>query len=129
MIRHPILSSFPVLPLGLALALTLVTPLRADPPQVVAAQAKRASMGWDISATVRHDDTGWDHYADGWDVLDTAGNVLGHRKLHHPHVNEQPFTRSLRALIVPDGTREVFIRAYCSMTGETSELFRVRLLR
>ena len=42
-----------------------------------------------------HPDTGWDDYADGWRVLDMDGNELGMRVLHHPHVDEQPFTRSL----------------------------------
>lgn len=45
-----------------------------------------------ISATLAHDDTGWDHYADRWDVLDESGQVIGVRELAHPHVNEQPFT-------------------------------------
>ncbi len=48
-----------------------------------------------IDATVKHADAGWDHYADRWDVLDAEGQVLGSRKLAHPHDNEQPFTRSL----------------------------------
>ncbi len=52
-----------------------------------------------INATLRHADTGWDHYADRWDVLDEQGNVIGVRDLAHPHVNEQPFTRSVTVTI------------------------------
>ena len=48
-----------------------------------------------FSVTVLHDDKGWDHYADKWEVIDGEGNVLGVRVLHHPHVGEQPFTRQL----------------------------------
>jgi hypothetical protein len=44
---------------------------------------------------LRHGDTGWDDYADGWRIETPAGEVLGTRVLHHPHVEEQPFTRSL----------------------------------
>jgi len=63
-----------------------------------------------IDATLLHDDTGWDHYADRWDVLDADGNVLGSRVLAHPHENEQPFTRSL-TLSIPANVDTVTIQA------------------
>ena len=63
-----------------------------------------------FSVTVRHDDEGWDHYADRWDVLDEQGNILGTRVLMHPHENEQPFTRSMK-LSVPMHVKKVTIRA------------------
>lgn len=63
-----------------------------------------------ISVTVRHEDAGWEHYADAWDVLDEAGNVLGTRVLMHPHDNEQPFTRSMK-LSIPMHVKKVVIRA------------------
>lgn len=74
-------------------------------------------MGWRFSVTISHPDSGWDHYADGWEVVDADGNVLGYRELMHPHKNEQPFTRSLNMVIVPDGVREVYVRARCSAEG------------
>ncbi len=84
-------------------------------------------MDWRLDVTLEHPDTGWDHYADGWEILDAGGNRLGYRELVHPHVNEQPFTRSLGNVMLPDGTREVFIRARCSVDGWASEMFRVEL--
>ncbi|MFK8075091.1 MAG: hypothetical protein AB8B84_00800 [Granulosicoccus sp.] len=69
-----------------------------------------------IDTTVKHDDAGWDHYADRWDVLDTDGNVLDSRVLAHPHDNEQPFTRSL-TLSIPAGMTTVIIRANDSVHG------------
>lgn len=63
-----------------------------------------------IDATLEHADTGWDHYANKWEVFDPQGNLLGTRVLHHPHVNEQPFTRSL-TLTIPREITEVIIRA------------------
>ena len=47
-----------------------------------------------FSVTVRHNDQGWDHYADKWDVVAPDGTILATRILHHPHDKEQPFTRS-----------------------------------
>lgn len=101
---------------------------QADPPRILKVETRDSGMGWKIKVTLEHDDDGWDHYADGWEVLDEAGNRLGYRKLHHPHMNEQPFTRGLHSVMVPDGTRKVFIVAHCS-TGERSEPFPVLLKR
>lgn len=63
--------------------------------EIVSATAKQSANGWTISVTLRHGDTGWDHYADLWEVYAPDGTLLGRRELAHPHVNEQPFTRSL----------------------------------
>lgn len=63
-----------------------------------------------IDTTVLHDDNGWDHYADRWDVVAPDGTVLGSRVLAHPHDNEQPFTRSL-TLAIPADITKVTIRA------------------
>ena len=67
-----------------------------------------------FSVTLKHDDTGWNHYANRWEVLDLKGNVLATRVLHHPHVDEQPFTRSLGNVQIPDGIKSVIIRAHDS---------------
>lgn len=89
----------------------------ADPPDVVEVMATRTGETWRFDVTILHPDTGWDHYADGWEVLDTAGNRLGFRELVHPHETEQPFTRSLSGVVVPEGTQAVQIRARCSVDG------------
>lgn len=54
-----------------------------------------------FSVTLRHDDKGWDHYANKWDVVAPDGTVLATRTLHHPHENEQPFTRSKGGVMIP----------------------------
>ncbi len=48
-----------------------------------------------------------DRYADGWRVLDPAGNVLGTMKLGHDHASEQPFTRTQTDLTIPSGVSKV----------------------
>jgi hypothetical protein len=101
----------------------------ADSPQIVGVTATHASMGWQFDVSISHPDTGWEHYADGWEVLDATGKRLGYRELFHPHVDEQPFTRSLRNVMIPDGTTEVFIRASCNRDGWSEQTFRVTLRR
>jgi hypothetical protein len=68
-----------------------------------------------FSVSVRHDDKGWEHYANRWEILDTSGNVLGVRELAHPHENEQPFTRSLGNVKIHGDILEVVIRAHDSV--------------
>ncbi len=76
---------------------------------------------WRVSVTLKHPDSGWDHYADAWQVVDANGKVLGERVLAHPHENEQPFTRSLGGVKIPAGTESVWIRAKCSRDGWVGE--------
>ncbi|WP_330165822.1 hypothetical protein [Seohaeicola saemankumensis] len=86
-------------------------------------------MGWRFEVTISHPDSGWDHFADGWEIQDSQGNRLGWRQLLHPHVNEQPFTRSLNNVMIPDGTKEVFIRTRCARDGWSDQITRVVLER
>ena len=110
------------------LALSVATtPVLAGEPQIVGASAERAGMGWKISVTLKHDDEGWETYADGWEVRDMAGNRLGYRELMHPHTANQPFTRSLPLVMIPDGTRKVQIRARCKGEGWGKQLYTITL--
>lgn len=79
-----------------------------------------------ISATLRHADEGWSHYADSWQVHDSDGELLGTRKLAHPHVDEQPFTRSL-TLEIPEGISAVTIIATDSVHESGGEVFELDL--
>ena len=67
--------------------------------------------------TVRHADEGWDHYADRWEVLTLDGILLGTRTLYHPHVDEQPFTRELSGVVIPEGISQVVVQAHDSKHG------------
>ena len=68
-----------------------------------------------FDVTVRHADEGWSHYADKWDVVAPDGKVLGTRTLHHPHVDEQPFTRSLSGVKISESIKQVTVRAHDSV--------------
>lgn len=81
-----------------------------------------------IITTVKHADTGWDHYADGWEVLDEQGNVLGKRVLFHPHVKEQPFTRS-HTLDIPERVKSITVRALDSVHGAGGKTVTIPLKR
>lgn len=99
------------------LAVLLPLPALAGEVEIVAAEAREDARGWRFDVTLRHDDAGWDHYADAWRVLGPDGAVLGTRTLHHPHVEEQPFTRGLSGVAIPAGVSEVRIEARDTVHG------------
>ncbi len=82
---------------------------------------------WEISVTLKHDDSGWDHYADRWRIVSEKGEVLGTRTLLHPHVTEQPFTRSLSGVALPEGPATVFIEAHDKVHGWAKKRLEVAL--
>lgn len=99
----------------------------ADPAQVVSVEARASGSDWQFSVTLEHGDTGWEDYADGWRIELEDGSVLGTRVLHHPHVNEQPFTRSLSGVVIPEGVSQVHIRARTNTDGWAEERFAYEL--
>jgi len=102
-------------------ALPLSGELSAGEVEILEVSADQTGSGsWRFSVTLRHADEGWDHYADLWQVLTPDGNLLGERVLAHPHVDEQPFTRSLGNVEIPEGMSQVRIRARDSVHGFTS---------
>jgi len=72
---------------------------------------------YNFDVTVAHEDQGWEHYADLWQVLAPDGTVLGQRELLHPHETEQPFTRSLSGVAIPPYIGQVTVRARDSVHG------------
>jgi hypothetical protein len=77
--------------------------------------SKSTRITFNFKVTLRHADTGWKHYADAWEVLDMSGNILAKRVLYHPHVDEQPFTRSITDVKIPLSIKRVMIRGHCSV--------------
>ena len=105
-----------------------VTPVFAGKADVLDAKATRDADGtYTFSVTVKSDDTGWDKYADRWEVVAKDGTVLGVRVLAHPHENEQPFTREQSGIAVPPGTSDVTIRAHDKVEGFGGAEFKLVL--
>jgi hypothetical protein len=104
----------------LMVAIACLAPLTVAAGEADVVEAKATATGngtYRFDVTVRHADTGWDHYADAWDVVAPDGILLGTRTLLHPHVDEQPFTRSLTGVAIPEDVTQVTIRAHDSVDG------------
>ena len=82
---------------------------------------------WHFNVTLKHADTGWEHYADAWRVVLKDGTVLGTRTLYHPHVDEQPFTRGLSGVKIPKETREVFVEAHDKVHGWSKQRYKMKM--
>ncbi len=98
--------------------LLLLLPYTAFAGEADVITAKVEHAGGDFyrfSVTLQHDDESWKNFAKAWEVLDLDGNVLGARVLLHPHINEQPFTRS-QTISIPENINQVTIRADTQVT-------------
>ncbi|MBW2289181.1 MAG: hypothetical protein JRG80_22410 [Deltaproteobacteria bacterium] len=98
-------------------ALVIAGSSLAGPADVLSVSEDCDTSVCSFVVTVRHDDEGWSHYANAWEILAPDGTVLATRVLRHPHVAEQPFARELSGVEVPADLRSVRIRARDSLHG------------
>ena len=112
--------------LGL-LFMGLMSTALAGQVEVQHAEFEQRGGSWTVAVTLKHADTGWDHYADGWRVVTPDGKVLGHRTLYHPHENEQPFTRNLGGIQIPAGVQTVFVEGHDKVHGWSPDRIEVNL--
>ena len=110
---------------GMCFVATVSLAGEADVQAVTFRQSPDGSYRFDVS--LQHADTGRDHYADRWEVLTPQGDVIATRTLYHPHVEEQPFTRSLSGVTLPPGVHQVVIRTHDSVHGYGGKERRVDL--
>jgi hypothetical protein len=111
----------------LIMGLAFIQPVVAGTVDIVKAKARQQGDSWYFTVTLKHDDTGWDHYADAWRVVTEEGKVLGERTLYHPHVDEQPFTRGLGDVNIPKEIKKVYIEAHDKVHGWAKERYAVYL--
>jgi len=121
------MDRFKIAASSLFLILLLPAASFAGEADVIGASARKIGPGiyW-IAAKVRHADSGWDHYADRWEVL-IGDEIIAARVLAHPHVDEQPFTRSMGGVEIPSGVTQVTIRAHDKVHGYGGQTFELAL--
>lgn len=109
---------------GLVLATSVV---HAGDVEIQNVYLYQQSSSWRADVTLKHADTGWEHYADAWRLVDATGKLIATRVLYHPHVNEQPFTRSLGNIEIPAGTDIIFVEAHDKQHGWSPQRVKVDL--
>jgi hypothetical protein len=106
----------------------LINPALASEASVLDVVAVANDDGtYGFNVTISHNDEGWSHYANKWEVLTAQGKVIGTRILFHPHVKEQPVMRTLSRVEIPIGVTEVTIRAFDTVSGPGSRTMTVQL--
>ena len=127
--KHPSIPFHLSQLLGFVAGLLVLVPIAglAGEVEVVKAKSDCLARVCTFSATLKHADTGWDHYTDHWRILSPDGKELGKRILVHPHVNEQPFTRSLGNIKVPVDLEYVIIEGHDSVHGYGGPTFKITL--
>jgi len=108
------------------MCITPVFSALADDVMIKKVELRRSKSGssWTFHVTLKHNDTGWSHYADAWQVVDEDGKVLGKRVLYHPHENEQPFTRSLSGVNVPEDAI-IYVEAHDKVHGWSKDRVKI----
>lgn len=100
----------------------------ANEVDIVNVKANKSSDNtWSFAVSLKHDDEGWDHYANEWQVLAPNSKILATRTLYHPHVNEQPFTRGTSGVKIPTEMTTVYIIAKDTVHGLSSKVAEVDL--
>jgi hypothetical protein len=103
---------------AIAAATTSPSPARAGKADIVAVRTIcTPDRVCGFVVTVKHADTGWNHYANRFEIVGPDGALIATRVLEHPHVHEQPFTRTLGGVAVPAGIERVTLRAHDSVHG------------
>ena len=82
-----------------------------------------------VNVKLKHNDTGWEHYADAWRIVDAQDNILGTRTLLHPHVNEQPFTRALNNVKINGNLTTIYIEAHDNVHGWSKNRLKIDLTK
>jgi hypothetical protein len=88
---------------------------KADVIKVKVFKDSTGTFSFDV--TVASDDTGWEKYADRWEIVAPNGQIIATRILAHPHEDEQPFTRSLNGVTIAKNVTTITVRAHDKREG------------
>jgi len=98
-------------------------------PDIIDATAEQTNLGWTFNATVSSPYDTADRYADAWRIVGPDGTVYGTRELAHDHAAEQPFTRTIQAVEIPEDVEVVTIEGRDQDNGWGGGTFEVTLIR
>ena len=93
--------------------------------EVEVLRATNGSFRFDVTISSPYDSL--ERYADAWRIVGSEGVVYGIRELLHDHAGEQPLTRSLIGVEIPDGVEFVTVEARDLVNGWGGDTLEVQL--
>ncbi len=100
----------------------------ANEVEVVDVKASQDSdKTWHFRVTLKHEDEGWDHYANEWQVIAPDNKILTTRTLYRPHIKEQPFTRGIEGVKIPTAIKTIRIIAKDTVHGLSKNALKLNL--
>jgi len=102
---------------------------QANEVEILNVYMQETDSGWRAEVTLKHADANWEHYADAWRIVDGNGHLYKTRVLFHPHINEQPFTRSLSNIKIPADKPIIYVEAHDKKHGWSKQRVMVDLTR
>lgn len=96
-------------------------------PDVIDAEATLSDTGWAFAVTLSSPYDTPERYADGWRIIGPDGSEYGFRLLTHDHASEQPFTRTLDGVEIPEGVTTVTIEGRDQQYGFGGTTFELLL--
>jgi hypothetical protein len=113
------------LSLGFLLLMTSGAAQAAGKPEarVTKVSVSGTPSAYTFLVTIASNDTGCQHYADWWEVVDEQGGLVYRRVLLHDHADEQPFSRDGGPVAIGDD-QIVTVRAHMNTSGYSPAAMR-----
>ena len=108
-------------------SMVVSTSLFAKEVEITKVELESTKSTWTVQVTLSHDDQGYDHYANGWRIVDAKKNILASQELYHPHDSKKPFTDSKTNITIPRGTKIIFVEAQAKPHGWSKQRVQIDL--
>ena len=103
-------------------------PVFAGGADVIDGDITRDSNGrYTVTATIQHKDEGPEHFANHLQVLTPEGKLVGAMHFIDPHIHVQPFVTIVQSVNVPQGVRELRLRAHDKVHSYTGKEFKLKV--
>lgn len=133
----PASGGYPAAPVALPTSGAYPPPDQASPNQaaVFFVKASQATNGtWTLEVTIEYDNPTAEAYADGWDIITPAGQVIKKdvtdpytQILEPPRNGEQRLTHTETGITIPVDVKQFFVRVHDSVNGWSGRMVFVDL--
>ena len=96
-------------------------------PDIIDATFTSSNGSYRFNVTVSSPYDSAKRYADAYRIMSESGEVFGIRELAHDHAYEQPFTRSVSGVKIPDDVRTLIIEGRDQQYGWGGKTFTIEL--